>query len=85
MIKLLAYKYPTSADIAMQRTVKPMHFSVLKDNVQETIKKLLFVDKYHYLLIGLNGKMFICEPVKLASKEYSRREVTYHPHQNEVI
>jgi len=85
MIKLLAFKYPTSADIAMQRNVKPLHFSVLKDNVQETIKKLLFVDKYHYLLIGLNGKMFICEPTNLKTKEYGRREVGYHPYQNEIL
>lgn len=79
MIKLLAYKYPTSADIEMQRTVKPMHFSLLKDNVQNTIKQLLFVNKYHYLLVGLNGKMFICEPVNFKNKEYSRREISYHP------
>jgi hypothetical protein len=85
MIKLLAYKYPTSADIAMQRTAKPMHFSVLKTSVQETIKKLLFADKYNYLLIGIGGKMFICEPSNLTKKEYTRREIEYHPHQNELV
>ena len=82
MIKILAYKYPTSADIAMQRKVAPMHYSVFKSNVQETIKKLLFEDKHNYLLIGLDGKKFICEPVSVEAKQYSRREIGYHPHEN---
>lgn len=84
MIKILAYKYPTSADIVMQRKVAPMHYSVFKTNVQETIKKLLFEDKHNYLLIGLDGKLFICEPVSVAAKKYSRREIFYHPNQDDV-
>lgn len=79
MIKILAYKYPSSADVAMQREVKPMHYSVLKENIQNTIKKLLFVDKHNYLLIGLGGKLFICESVNDKSQIYSRREIFYHP------
>ena len=85
MIKILAYKYPTSADIAMQRNVKPMHYSVLQSNVQESIKKLLFAEKYNYLLIGLGGKLFICEAVNYKSQTYSRREIFYHPNQDDVV
>jgi hypothetical protein len=85
MIKILAYNYPTSADIAMQRTVAPMHFSVFKSDVQETIKKLLFEGRHNYLLIGIDGKMFICEPMSIETKQYSRREIFYHPNQNDVV
>lgn len=85
MIKILAYKYPTSADVAMQRTVKPAPYSVLQQNVKESIKKLLFVDKYNYLLIGLDGKLYICEVVDNKTHDYSRREIFYHPNQDDVI
>jgi hypothetical protein len=85
MIKILAYKYPSSADIAMQRTVKPLHHSVLQQNVQETIKKLLFADKHNYLLIGLGGKLFVCERVNDNTQTYSRREIEYHPNQDDVF
>jgi len=85
MIKILAYKYPSSADIAMQRTVKPLHYSVLQQNVQESIKKLLFADKHNYLLIGIGGKLFVCERVNDKTQTYSRREIGYHPHANWIL
>lgn len=85
MIKILAYKYPSSADVAMQRTVKPLHYSVLPQNVQESIKKLLFADKHNYLLIGIGGKLFVCERVNDKTQTYSRREIGYHPHANWIL
>lgn len=69
----------------MQRKVAPMHFSVLKENIQETIKRLLFVERYNYLLIGLEKKMFVCEPVSINTKQYSRREIFYHPAESRVF
>ena len=53
MIKILAYKYPTYVDVSLQREVKPLLFSSLKENVQDTIKKLLFDENHDYLLIAL--------------------------------
>jgi hypothetical protein len=85
MIKILAYKYPSSADVVMQRTIEPMHYSVLQENIQNTIKKLLFEDKYNYLLIGLVSKMFICESVNDKAQVYSSREVKYHPHESWIL
>ena len=84
MIKILAYKYATSADVVMQRTIKPTNYSVIQDNIQSTIKKLLFSDKYNYLLIGITGKMFICESVDNTTQVYSSRQIFYHPDENKI-
>lgn len=84
MIKLLAFKYPTVIDVDTQRKIKPIHFSTNTQNIQELIKKLLFENKFNYLLIGLDNKLYICECVDSKNKLYSRREIFYHPYQNEI-
>ena len=84
MIKLLAFKYPTVIDVDTKRKVKPIIFGTNAQNIQELIKKLLFEDKFNYLLIGLDNKLYICEVVDSKKKLYSRREVSYHPYANEI-
>lgn len=85
MIKILAYKYPASPDVTLKRQVEPLVVNVTKETIQDTIKTLLFVNKYNYVLIGLNNKLFICEATEPKEKQYSRREIAYHPHEARIF
>lgn len=84
MIKILAYKYPTVVDVDMQRTVKPKLHKSDAINIQNDIKKLLFRDKFNYLLIGLGNDMFVCEIADKQMQTYSRRQIAYHPHSDDL-
>ena len=84
MIKILAYKYPTVIDVDMKRDVKPKPYKSDAINIQNDIKKLLFTDRFNYLLIGLGGDMFVCEVVDKKKQQYSRRKIAYHPNSDEL-
>lgn len=85
MIKLLAVKYPTTIDVDTQRKVRPVHYTSDAKNIQDLIKKLLFQERFNYLLIALDNKLHICEAIDSATKQYSRRTVEYNPFANEII
>ena len=82
MINLLAFKYSTSLDVAMQKIPTPVAFSISKKLIQSTIIKLLFEDNYNYVLVTIAEKLYICEPINL--KNYSTREINYHPNQRQL-
>lgn len=84
MIKLLAIKYPTVIDLDISRTIVPVKHESDKNNIQSLIKKLLFEERYNYLLIRLGDKLFICEPVSLKTDVYSNRLISYHPASNQL-
>ena len=85
MIKILAVKYPSVIDVDTKREVRPVKYTSDAKNIQQLIKKLLFQEQFNYLLIGLDNKLHICEPIDVATQQYSRRIVDYHPFANEII
>lgn len=79
MIKLIAIKYPTVIDIDAQKTAKNVKYSTTLQHVQELIKTLLFIDRYNHVLVSLDNKLYVCEPIDFDNRKYSRRIVEYHP------
>ena len=85
MIKLLAIKYPTSLDIKLNRDTSPL--LVTMDSVVEVkdrISDLIIKEKYDYILIKLDGKLFICEMANPAKLVYSHRQIHYHPYEDHL-
>jgi hypothetical protein len=82
MIKLLAYKYPNSIDVDLNRKLEPVAHICESNSVSTLITELLFKHKHNYVLTKLNGSLYICEPINHKKMLYTNRKVFYHPHQN---
>jgi hypothetical protein len=80
-IDLLAIKYPNYMDNSQQRKVYPVKYSTAAQQAKQLISDILFNQLFNYVLIRLPGQnqLFICEPTNKEKREYSRREITYHP------
>ena len=85
MINLLAIKYPSSLDIKLNRDTSPVRFSVeTETEVKHCMAKLLCKEKYDYVLIKLNGKLFICELIAPEKAKYTYRQIHYHPYEDRL-
>ena len=81
MIKLLAYKYPNSIDVDINRKVEPFEFEEEPSLLSTLITELLFKHNYNYVLTKLNDVLYICEPINHKKRLYTNRKISYHPHQ----
>ena len=84
MIKILAFKYPTVVDVDTQRKIEPISFETTIENIQQSIRELLFEKKFNYLLINLENKLYICEVVDVKKNLYSHRTIEYHPDMDKI-
>lgn len=78
-IKITAINYRSIAANILNRKDFSEIVESSKENVKEHIDFLLFDKMYSYLLIKIDEKLFICEPLNKETRQYSRREITYHP------
>jgi len=79
--KCVGVKYPRSTSVP--GTKSDVISFVDKNIIQSTIKEMLFIDRYDYIIIFYNKELHICE--KNTETTYSRREILYHPLGNELI
>lgn len=85
--KLVGVRYPNSIDVTNKRDIPP----VVKETSESSqlsvmISDMLFADykadRCNYVLTRWGGKMYICEPVDIAKKQYTKTMITYHPYQS---
>jgi hypothetical protein len=78
--KVLGVKYPTYYTMGSVKTQNNINLVPIDDavKIKTTIHKLLFEDKFNYVLVGYNKKMFICE--RHDDTQYSRTDCVYHPY-----
>lgn len=50
-----------------------------KDDIKLNIENILFNFNYNSVLVKFNNEFFVCEPISVTEKRYSRRKVEYHP------
>ncbi len=53
-----------------------------KNDIKVNIEHFLFVERFNTVLINFNNELFVCEPISIDDKTYSRRKVEYHPLMN---
>jgi len=90
MTKVLAVKYPSSADRVKQSFDHLRQVFEVPDvsKIKDLFGTLLFDDsstfRYNYCLINYNNELFVVEPVDLDKRTYVRKKVEYHPLQHMV-
>jgi len=77
--KMIGIKYPRSIIDGRKSEILDI---INKDLIKNTISEYLFIENYDYVLINYEGKLHVCE--KKNAKEYSRREILYHPLMNDL-
>ena len=55
-----------------------------KNDIKVNIENILFNFNYNSVLIKFNNELFVCEPISVTEKRYSRRKVEYHPLMNKL-
>jgi hypothetical protein len=78
-IKITAINYRSFADNLLNRKDSSEIVESSQEDIKRHIDLLLFDKMYSYLLITIDKKLFICEPLNKETRQYSRREITYHP------
>ena len=85
MTKVLAVKYPSSADRVKQSFDHLRQVFEVPDvsKIKDLFGTLLFGDnslfRYNYCLVRFDNKMYVIEPVDIAKCTYVRKQVDYHP------
>ena len=85
MTKVLAVKYPSSADRVKQSFDHLRQVFEVPDvsKIKDLFGTLLFGDnalfRYNYCLVRFDNKLFVIEPVDIAKCTYVRKQVEYHP------
>lgn len=85
--KLIGIRYPNYYDVSNKRDVSPVIVETDDSSkIIGMISELLFNDseqkRVNYVLIRWGGKMYICEPMDVNNKLYSKVQINYHPHQS---
>ena len=90
MTKVLAVKYPSSADRVKQSFDHLRQVFEVPDvsKIKDMFATLLFGDnalfRYNYCLVRFDNKLYVIEPVDLAKCTYVRKAVEYHPLSNMI-
>ena len=50
-----------------------------KGSIKITIGNLLFDNQMDNVLVYYNSQLFLCIPTDISKREYSRKNLTYHP------
>ena len=85
MTKVLAVKYPSSADRVKQSFDHLRQVFEVPDvnKIKDLFGTLLFGDnalfRYNYCLVRFDNKLYVIEPVDLVKCTYVRKAVDYHP------
>jgi hypothetical protein len=90
MTKVLAVRYPTSADRVKQSFDHLRQVFEVPDvsKIKDMFATLLFDEstlfRYNYCLVRFDNKLYVIEPVDLAKCTYVRKQVEYHPLSNMI-
>jgi hypothetical protein len=85
-IDIIAVKYPTAQDIKQNKDVPPVKHETEHENIKQRIQKLLFEDKYNYLLInvpsgiGMTEGVYLIDVIFEKNKSYNSRLCNHHPY-----
>ena len=85
MTKVLAVKYPSSADRVKQSFDHLRQVFEVPDvsKIKDLFGTLLFDEnalfRYNYCLVRFDNKLFVIEPIDIAKCTYVRKQVDYHP------
>jgi hypothetical protein len=83
---LIPVRYNTNRNVAVNRLVENNIVVNLenKDDIKSNIDHYLFNEFYIYVLVKFNNTMYICEPISIENREYSRRTINWHPYADKL-
>jgi hypothetical protein len=83
---LIPVRYNTVRNVANNRLVENNIVVNLenKEEIKSNIEHYLFTESYTYVLVKFNDTMYICEPISVENREYSRRTINWHPYADKL-
>jgi hypothetical protein len=83
---LIPVRYNTNRNVETNRLVENNIVVNLenKDEIKSNIDHYLFNEFYTYVLVKFNNTMYICEPISVENREYSRRTINWHPYADKL-
>ena len=83
---LIPVRYNTNRNVENNRLVENNIVVNLenKNDIKSNIEHYLFNECYTYVLVKFNSMMYICEPISIENRQYSRREINWHPYADKL-
>lgn len=86
IFKIVGIRFPNYYDKKANRHLKPTVVTVSdKTKIKHEIENMLFDDDIYVrksqVLVKWDGKMYICDPINIEKKTFTKAEIQFHPYQ----